>query len=223
MRSASSAEACDKTVEMIKGGVHPDSLWDGLFLTAGELLMRQPGIVGVHCVTSVNALHYAYQTSGNDETRKLLLHQAAAFLPLFRKFMVSRGQLKDLRVDKLEPAESKGDATARVEEIFSDISKDRLLAARKTLTLLDKEPAQVQSLMAAARRLVFTKGNDSHDYKFSSAALEDFYHVSPALRPYYLASSMFHLRGAGDRDNNLISRPGRFSPRADVCPRQPRR
>ena len=33
--------------------------------------------------------------------------------------------------------------------------------------------------MTGARRLIFTKGTDSHDYKFSSAALEDFYHVSP--------------------------------------------
>ena len=32
--------------------------------------MRQPGIVGLHCVTTINALHFAYQTTGNDETRR---------------------------------------------------------------------------------------------------------------------------------------------------------
>ena len=47
----------------------------------GELLMRQPGIVGLHYVTSINALHFAYQTSSNDETRRMMLLQAAAFLP----------------------------------------------------------------------------------------------------------------------------------------------
>jgi hypothetical protein len=60
--------------------------------------------------------------------------------------------------------------------------------------------------MTAARRLVFSKGNDSHDYKFSSAVLEDYYHLSPKWRNYYLASAAFHLHGSGDRDNDLIKR-----------------
>ena len=63
-----------------------------------------------------------------------------------------------------------------------------------------------RNLMAAGRRLIFTKGRDSHDYKFSSAALEDFYHVTPHWRPRFLATSMFNLKGAADRDNDLIRR-----------------
>ena len=58
----------------------------------------------------------------------------------------------------------------------------------------------------AARRLVFLKGNNSHDYKFSSAALEDFYHATPAWRNRFLATSMFNLKGAGDADNALVQR-----------------
>ena len=60
--------------------------------------------------------------------------------------------------------------------------------------------------MAASRRLIFAKGNDSHDYKFSSAVLEDVYSLPEGLRPQFLAASMFHLRGSGDRDNTLIQR-----------------
>ena len=52
-------------------------------------------------------------------------------------------------------------------------------------------------LMDAARRLVFLKGTDSHDYKFSSAVLEDYAHVSPAWRDRYLAASVFWLKGSG--------------------------
>ena len=61
LRTSNESESCDKLVEMVKKGVSPASLWDGLFLMAGELLMRQPGIVGIHCVTSTNALHFAYR------------------------------------------------------------------------------------------------------------------------------------------------------------------
>ncbi len=70
--------------------------------------MRQPGIVGMHCVTSANALHFAYQTSGNDETRKLVTaRKPASFLPMFRQAMVGRGKLADLRIDTLEKADGK--------------------------------------------------------------------------------------------------------------------
>src|SRR5262249_18240297 len=55
--------------ELIKKGIHPACIWDGLFLTAGELLMRQPGIVGLHTLTSLNALHFAYQTTSVPATR----------------------------------------------------------------------------------------------------------------------------------------------------------
>jgi hypothetical protein len=205
MRSAGPADACEKVVELLNFGVGPDSVWDGLFLTAGELLMRQPGIVGVHCVTSANALHFAYQASGNDETRRLLLLQATAFLAMFRKFMASRGKLREgVRVDTLEKIEPNGAGSQALEEIFADVSQDRLVAAQKTLALLERPDADPQALMAVARRLVFNKGNDSHDYKFSAAALEDYYHATPAWRNRYLAMSMFHLRGALDRDNQLI-------------------
>ena len=85
-------------------------------------------------------------------------------------------------------------------------SADRLIAARKTLALLEAKNAHPQALMTAGRRLIFSKGRDSHDYKFSSAALEDFYHVTPAWRDRYLATSMFNLHGSSDPDNGLVKR-----------------
>src|SRR5690606_25569863 len=73
-----------------------------------------------------------------------------------------------------------------------------------------------RALIAAARRLVFLKGRDAHDYKFSSAALEDYDHVGPEWRDRCLASSLALLRHAGERDNGLVTRTraalGRGSP-----------
>ena len=85
-------------------GVAPQSIWDALFDGAGELLLRQPGIVSLHAVTTTNALHYAYQASGDDQTRRLLLLQNAAFLTLFRGAMGGRGKVGEARIDRLEPA-----------------------------------------------------------------------------------------------------------------------
>ncbi len=207
LRTAAPGDGCDQVVELLNKGVDPASVWDGLFLGAGELLARQPGIVGIHCVTSANALHHGYQVTGSDETRRLLLLQAAAFLPLFRKAMEGRGKLADLHIDTLEPEAPKAKGAGAVEEVFADVSGDRTLAAKKTLALLGEDSAaRAEAVMAEARRLIFAKGVDSHDYKFSSAALEDFYHASPPWRARYLAASMFNLRGAGHKDNDLVKR-----------------
>jgi len=208
IRTGSPADASEQVVELLNKEIDPAVVWDGIFLAAGELLMRQPGIVGLHCVTTANALHYGAQTAGNDETRRFLMLQAAAFLPMFLKAMQGRGKVRDdVRIDTLEKVEIKGDTAAAVTEVLTDVSRDRMSAARKTLALLDgKDPAAAELLMAGARRLIFLKGRDSHDYKFSSAALEDFYHATPAWRNRFLATAMFNLHGTQDRDNALVQR-----------------
>src|SRR5262245_35900222 len=87
LRKGSEDDACQQVVELLNRGVAPQSIWDALFDGAGELLLRQPGIVSLHAVTSTNAMHYAYQASGDDLTRRLLMLQNAAFLTLFRGAM----------------------------------------------------------------------------------------------------------------------------------------
>ena len=202
-RTGSYVEACDQAVELLNREVDPASIWDGIFLSAGELLMRAPGIVALHCVTSANALHYAFQTSGNEGTRKMMLLQAAAFAALFRKAVGRReSDRNQLRIDQLE----KADGATSVEEIFANVSKDRPKAASKALALLAGEGGGAEALLSAGRRLVFNKGRDSHDYKFSSAAMEDYRNVTPHWRDRYLASSLFWLHGSGDPDNNLMQR-----------------
>ena len=203
-RGASPGEAADKVVELLNKEVDPASVWDGLFLAAGELLMQQPGIVALHSVTTTNALHYTFMTSGDDETRRMLMLQAAAFVVMFRK-AIKGGS--DVRIDALEKADLKAEGPAAVEEIFADVSKDRTAAARKALAFLGGAGADgAEALLAAGRRLVFNKGRDAHDYKFSSAVMEDYYHVTPAWRDRCLASSLFWLHGSGDKDNDLIGR-----------------
>ena len=59
---------------------------------------------------------------------------------------------------------------------------------------------------AAAQRLIYLKGTDSHDYKFSSALLEDFHAVSPAFRNRFLAAGVHWLKGASLPDSPLVAR-----------------
>jgi hypothetical protein len=202
--SASADEACDQVVALLNQGIGPQSIWDALFLQSGELLMRQPGIVGLHTVTTTNALHYAFTAAAGDETRKMLLLQNVAFLPMFRQAMEGRGQVAKHKLLELEPAAGVDDGNA-VAAIFSSVSKDRMQAARQTLAYA-KGRDDLEPFIDAARLLVYFKGRDSHDYKFSAAVLEDCRALSPQWRDRYLAASAFHLPGSGAKDNPLVER-----------------
>jgi hypothetical protein len=205
LRTSSYADACGKVVELLNKKIDPKSVWDGIFLAAAELLMRNPNIIGVHCVTSVNALHYGYETSGNDETRRMLMLQAPAFLTLFQK-RIGAPKADALKIDELEKVDLKATGAQAIEEIFADVHKDSLAAAQKTLAFLDTKEPRARRLITMARRLVFNKGTNAHDYKFNSAALEDYFHVTAPWRARYLAANTFWLRGSGDKDNQLIER-----------------
>jgi hypothetical protein len=206
LRQGSNEDASKKVVELLNRGASPASIWDGLMDGAGEVLARRPGIVPLHAVTTMNAMRYAFSASGNDDTRRWILLQGAAFIPLFRGEMVKRnGAPPEQPIDKLEPLAPTGKGAQAIEEIFADVGKDRTTAARKVLAYLkDGQPAK--SLIDAARVLIFMKGTDAHDYKFSSAVLEDYHHVSPEWRDRFLASSFYYLRGSQGPDNALMQR-----------------
>jgi hypothetical protein len=205
LRQDSGDAACDLIVQLLRRATSPQSMWDGLFCGAAELLLRQRGIVALHSVTTTNALHYAYLTSGDDKTRRLLLLQAAAFLPMFREAMQGRGRLREAAIDRLEPLAPSGHGSKAVEEIFAEIGRDRHAAAAKSLAYL-KANGSAEDFIATARRLILRKGNDPHDYKFSVAALEDYYHISPAWRDRFLAASVLQLHGSAGKDNTLVDR-----------------
>ena len=119
--------------------------------------------------------------------------------------MQGRGNVADVSIDSLNADEP---AAPELPSILEAISSDPMAAARQTLSYLRGEDttARATALIDAARVQVFLKGTDSHDYKFSSAVLEDYAHVSPAWRNTYLATSVFKLRGTGGRTNGLVER-----------------
>jgi len=206
LHAGNEEQVCKLVVAQLNRGVSPQSIFDALFLGAGELLMRQNGIVALHALTTTNALRFIYNTSGSDTTRRLVLLQNAAFLCSFREAMSGRGQVLERTHGQLDlPPDAVGDHA--LGSIFQSVGRDRLSAAQKTLAYLNNGQSP-QALIAEARRLVFLKGNDSHDYKFSSAVLEDYYQISPEWRNRYLATSLFKLHGTGERTNPLVDRIG---------------
>ena len=205
LRTESADEVSTLVSGMTSHAPRVQPVWDGLFLGAAELLMRQPGIVALHSLTSLNALHYASRTTGDAELRQLLLLQAASFVPLFREAMKSRGKVGDLQLRDLETPDAAAPPKT-VGEIFATLTKDKLSAAQMAMSYLRGRPTAAREVTDEARRLIFLKGNDSHDYKFSSAVLEDAEFLSPGARDRFLAASLFWLKGSGAPDSGLVKR-----------------
>lgn len=204
LRQGSWQQAGEKVVELLNRGVAPASLWDAVFASSAEMLMQRPGIVTLHACTTTNALRYAFDHTAQDETRRFLLLQNAAFLTLFRA-RAGLGDRDGVAIDTFEPLAGNAAPTESVAEIFADVSRDKLTAARKTLSWLEANP-DARPFIAAAQRLIYLKGTDSHDYKFSSAVLEDHAHVSPDLRGRFLAASVYWLKGSEAPDSPLVAR-----------------
>lgn len=205
LRTGTPDEASDQVLTLLNKGIAPQSIWDAMFVESGELLMRQPAIVALHSVTTTNAVHFAYQTAKSDETKRLMMLQNAAFITMFRESMKGRGGLADRSIDKLRPVEPAGEGEAAIRDVFNTLGDNPTAAAEKTLALL-KEEGRAKQIIDAARVLVFLKGNDSHDYKFSTAVLEDYEHVSPGWRNLFLACNLFNLRHSKQADSGLVKR-----------------
>jgi hypothetical protein len=134
-----------------------------------------------------NAVRHLYDSTSDDETRRRILLQTAAFAPLFRGAKPVDG----VKLDQLEAVEG---------EPFADVPNDRMSASRKAMRVAP------DALVDAARGHLLLKGRDVHDFKFVEAALEDQGKMSPKWRRYFLASSMYWAKGAGSPDNGLVNR-----------------
>jgi hypothetical protein len=204
MRYGSDIEASRQVVESLNRATSPRSVWDAITGAVCETVMRQPDFNSLHAVTTVNALHYAYQTVGETETRLLIMLQAAAFTTMFRDELNSRIKYDD-RIDELEPLELDSSGVETIDEILAALSVDRRMAARKTLASLD-EGGDARLLMRCAQELLNRKVSNVHDYKYASAVFEDYWSLSNPWKRRQLASTMFLMRTPAEADASVIRR-----------------
>ncbi len=169
----SEEEAGGVVVDLLRQGISPAAIWQVLFDTAAEVLMRQPNIMLVHAQTTANALYYAYRVCANEQTRQLMLLQCAAFVAMFRR--LANASAADFNLEELQPLPLQRTASAAAaDEIFSDLAGgDRLQAVRKTLGYLHGG-GDADGLIATARHHLVHGADEAHDYKFAEAVLDSY-------------------------------------------------
>jgi len=193
LRQSSEDAAGAVVVEQLRGGVGPATIWEALLAAAAELVVRRPGIVPVHAVTTANALHYAFRVASDDRTRQLVLLQCAAFVAMFSRIVDDARA--ELRLEAIEPLAHTGTPGEALDEIFSDLPGKRLDASRRTLAWL-LAGGDASALIARARHHLAHDAAGSHDYKFAEAAFENAAHVGDAAwQARLLAAAMAYLPG----------------------------
>ena len=193
LREVSELDAGRAAIDLLKGGVSTDSIWEALFATAAELVLRRPAVVPVHAQTSANAFHYVFRHAQAETTQLLALLQSAAFMPAFRRGIANTQP--DLRIDEIEPLAVSGNGAEALHEAFSELPHDRTSGARKALHYL-QQGGSADRLVASARRQLARNGRQAHQFKFTEAALENYREMPPgALRDRILAASMAYFTG----------------------------
>ena len=196
LREVPELDAGRAALDLLKRGVSAASIWEGIFATAAELVLRQPRVVPVHAQTSANAFHYVFRHARDGDTQLLALLQAAAFMPGFRR-RVGRAR-PDLRIEDLEPLPVPGNGPDALREAFSELPGDHISAARKAWHYL-QQGGSADAFAASARRHLARNGRYAHDYKFTEAALETCGQMAPTpWRDRILAASMAYFTGSAE-------------------------
>ncbi len=206
VRTAGPVAAVAEVATMLADGQgNARDAWDGIHLAAADLMLRLPGILGVHCVTSANALHYAFRMSGDAETRLYLLLQGVGWMSQFATFMARDQAIRDLDLSELERADVSQDEAAGAAEILALVGDEADEAARKALNYAT-DRRNLTPFFRMARSVLFRKAEESHRFKFAAATFEDLALVSPSWRPHLLAAATYYLQGQGEADSQAFER-----------------
>lgn len=220
IRAARTAAAVDLVCrQLTQDKVSVGSMWDAIHLAAAELLYRhrtRADIGGwpVHAVTTTNALHFAFRTAMDSQTRLLLVLQAVTRVSeQMTKISLQRGRLRDIRITELESGKIPSSLQDTVADIFSLLSgpaEDKAAhllnrpredaACRKAFALL-QTPDNRSAFMRSACEYINRKATpNAHDFKFPAAAFEDVGFISERWRPHFLAATVHALHGSASED-----------------------
>lgn len=198
LRTADPDAAAAALAEALHGGLAVDSALDAMRLFAVEQLARDPGVLAVHALTSLNALRHAAVHARAPRTRAMALLQAASWLVLYRDFLARRASYDAAApgIDSIEPAE--GPTTPA--QAFAAIGEEPARAPALALTAARSDAA---GTCGAIRHWLVRKVREHHDYKLAAALLEETDLAAPEVAPFLLAGSVGYLRHPGDRDHPL--------------------
>jgi hypothetical protein len=200
MRTGNDTEAFNLSMRsLIKGKARAGALWDAVHLAAGEAFLRGDPGNALHSNTGLNALHFAFQTAGDPETRLQVLMRAVTFMCHPRSaYPAKKSPVTITELAPLSIPESPEQAAA---EICVMATKDG--AVGKAFALAQRHP-DTSAYWQTKRREVFMTASDAHPYKFLAAIWENTRNVSARWRPHLMAAAIGQTEGGVPPDSPLM-------------------
>jgi hypothetical protein len=208
LRGADSEGAQKTVAAALAGGLGTGTVWDALRLGASELFLRRPlsepasdrgALLPVHAVTVTNALGYAWRTSRSDANRRVLLLQAAGWLPQLRDDLA--------RIVGLAPEARAIDTLGRDERAVPERLED--LPVRPTPAVMHaylRDPDRRATLRARLVEDLAGKAVEHHQHKYAAAVFEESRLVDPRWASHLLACAVPYLPGRAAPDTELAAR-----------------
>jgi hypothetical protein len=209
LRTATPDEACASFGSLLRDGkANSAAAWDAVHLAASELIMRtrSSAIVGIHAVTSANAMHYAWLANSDPSDRLLFLLQGAGWMAQFRTWAQSREpNLRAFPITELEPARAKESAEEALEGAFAHVGAKADEAVPHVLRLAG-DPAGKKAFVTRALSETIVKADEVHHYKYLAALVEDAALVSAEWQPHLLAAMTYYGKGTNDKETPVMLR-----------------
>ena len=192
LRETSELDAGRAAIDLLQHGVSADSIWEALFAAAAELVLTQPTVVPVHAQTSANAFHYVFRHARTETTQLLALLQSAAFRPSAAGSATRAPICASTNWTLSRPPAPARTRWARLSPNCRTIPSPAL--ARPCITCSRAAPRT--GWLPVHAGISRTAAEQSHDYKFTEAALENHREMAPtAWRERILAASMAYFTG----------------------------
>ncbi len=219
LRACDSSQAQELVVAAFGEGLGPATIWDGLRCYASELFLRRTksrpahdraALLPVHTVTVVNACGHAWRSAASGETKRLLVLQAAGWLPQLRDAI---GQIVGLATEGVSLdalGDPGGSERGGLDELLADPTP-RALCAR-----LQQEPSECDALRGRLAGFLARKGSEHHQHKYAAAVFEESSLVHPRWSAHLLACAVPYLPAQSESETELCQRSLRALRKAGI-------
>lgn len=200
-------KAQDATVAAIRDGMPAAAVWDAIRLGGSDLFLRRKSddpesgeaIRAVHPVTELWSFGHAWDSTSRERTKRMLILQAAAWVPEMRDALIERDAIDmkrpgiaQLGVD-VEPPPGLG-------AVFE--ASDPAAAA----SFLERNPAAAKRYLVHLDDAGADRTVEYHQFKYAVAIRDEAARAHPAWRSRILAPAMGYLPVGRERPTDLAFR-----------------
>ncbi len=206
LKGATPEGAQDAVVIALKEGLGPATIWDGIRLCASEFFLARArsrparhrgALLPVHAVTEMQAMGAAWRAERDGMTKRCILLQAAAWLPMLRDDLKRRDCLAPEGADLMKLAHAPGEEPPGLEQATDPAT---------ALAFLDQGERNAGAWIARRRALLARRGVEHHQHKYAAAMVEEAALAHPRWASRLLAPAVPYLPTPDDEETEVARR-----------------